>query len=63
MNTYEAEAVRDVIEQLVAQIGPEQVEDEIDVEGALELLNREIDNGSEEAGAETSPEAQEEDVV
>lgn len=53
MNVYEREAVIEVIEQLVAELHPDNVPSEIDVEGALKVLNQEEEvNAREEEGTE-----------
>jgi len=55
MKDYDAAAVLEVIEQLVAELGLEAVPAEIDVDGAVLLLNEEIygvkRDGSEEEGS------------
>lgn len=56
MNVYERDAVREVIEQLIAEIGPDNVPSEIDVEGALKLLDQ--DNEDTNAPQEESSDAQ-----
>lgn len=67
MKDYDAAAVLEVIEQLVAEIGIDAVPAEIDVDGAVLLLNEEIYgekvNGSEEEGAAHPVEVDEESVV
>ena len=53
MQAYEANAVVEVIEQLVAELGVDSVPSEIDVEGALKIMN-EVLYGSEEEGPEVA---------
>jgi len=42
MELHEMDTVREVIEALVAEIGPDAVPEEIDVDGALALVSTEI---------------------
>ena len=67
MKDYDAAAVLEVIEQLVAELGLEAVPAEIDVDGAVQLLNEEIYgdkvNGSEEEGTAHQMEVDEEPMV
>lgn len=51
MKDYDAAAVREVIESLIAEIGIDNVPVEIDVDGALAALNEEIYGGAKEEGA------------
>ena len=49
MQPHELEYVRETIEALVAELGPENVPAEIDVDGAIALLEaQETDDGNEE---------------
>lgn len=47
MQDFEAASVRETIERLVAEVGVENVPEDIDVDGALEILTKVI-YGSEE---------------
>lgn len=57
MKDYDAAAVLEVVEQLVAELGLEAVPAEIDVDGAVLLLNEEIygdkTDGDKKEGANT----------
>ena len=52
LTEYEVDAVVEVIEQLVSELGPEAVPDVIDVDLALNTLRK--DYGSEEEGTDTT---------
>ena len=60
MKTYERDAVVEVIEQLVAELHPDNVPSEIDVEGALKILNAEEEE--KDAGEEKAADVALEDV-
>lgn len=60
MNVYERDAVREVIEQLIAEIGPDNVPSEIDVEGALKLLDSEEADARQEEATDAPVEAPQE---
>ena len=57
MEQFEKDAVRDVIEALVAELGPDNVPVELDVDGAVALLAPEIEYASEEENAQAAMEA------
>lgn len=66
MRSYEAAAVVEVIEQLIAELGIDKVPQEIDIDGALVILNEVIygeDDGSKEEGADTPVGSAEAQVV
>lgn len=63
----EMDYIREVIEALVAELGPDNIPDDVDVDGALALLNPDengdIENASEEENAHAAVEASAEEVV
>jgi hypothetical protein len=63
MQQHEMDAVRELIEALVAEIGPDNVPAEIDVDGAIALLTPENANGSQEEAAAVAVEAGQEDQL
>lgn len=50
MQTYEIDAVRELIEQLIAELGVDNVPAELDVDGVLKMLENE--NACEKEGSE-----------
>lgn len=56
MEAYQKDAITEVIEGLVAVIGPDHVPAELDVDGALALLKHEEGLEVADASEEESPE-------
>ena len=57
MNQFEMDTIREVIEGLVAELGPDNVPLDLDVDGAIALLTPEIEDASEKENTDAAMEA------